>query len=99
MTRTLALHPAARLTALRTNMDLKLTRNSLRRVIMANKNTSVFAIFATPSSAEAAVDRLVSAGFSQENISVLMSDIESTREFAHEKNTKAPEGAAWGVTA
>ncbi|WP_263354641.1 general stress protein [Acidicapsa acidisoli] len=66
---------------------------------MANKNTSVFAIFPTASSAEAAVDRLVTAGFSQENISVLMSDIESTREFAHEKNTKAPEGAAWGVTA
>ena len=65
---------------------------------MESKNTAVFAIFPTVPSAEASVDRLVAAGFAQENISVLMSDIESTREFAHQKNTKAPEGAAWGVT-
>jgi hypothetical protein len=32
-------------------------------------------------------------GFSQDDISVLFSDKGSTREFAHEKQTKLPEGA------
>jgi uncharacterized membrane protein len=65
---------------------------------MVNKSTAVFAIFPTPTSAEAAVDRLVNAGFLDENVSVLMADIDATRAFAHEKKTKAPEGTAVGAT-
>jgi hypothetical protein len=38
-------------------------------------------------------------GFSNAAISVLLPDDESTRAFAHEKSTKAPEGTATGVTA
>src|ERR1700678_2920984 len=65
---------------------------------MASKNTAVFGIYATPGTAEAAVDHLLSKGFTNASISVLLPDDESTRAFAHEKNTKAPEGATAGVT-
>jgi hypothetical protein len=66
---------------------------------MANKSTAVFGIYATPATAEAAVDHLLSRGFPNAAISVLLPDDESTRAFAHEKNTKAPEGTATGATA
>jgi hypothetical protein len=66
---------------------------------MAGKNTAVFGIYPTTTHAEKAVDRLVAAGFNQQDISVLLPDTQSSKEFAHEKNTKAPEGAATGVTA
>jgi hypothetical protein len=65
---------------------------------MSNKNTAVFGIYATPATAEAAVDHLIAKGFSNSAISVLLPDDESTRAFAHEKATKAPEGTAAGVT-
>ena len=64
---------------------------------MSNKNTAVFGIYANTKSAEAAVDSLISAGFLNPDISVLLPDAESTRSFAHQKNTKAPEGTATGV--
>jgi hypothetical protein len=41
---------------------------------------------------------LLANGFTNSAISVLLPDDESTRAFAHEKSTKAPEGAATGVT-
>jgi hypothetical protein len=64
---------------------------------MAGKNTAAFAIFPSRAAAESAVDRLVAAGFSNQDVSVLMSDTNSSREFATEKNTKAPEGTTTGV--
>jgi hypothetical protein len=64
-----------------------------------SKNVAVFGIYASPNTAEAAVDHLLSKGFSNSAISVLLPDDESTRAFAHEKHTKAPEGTAAGVTA
>ncbi len=64
---------------------------------MAGKNTAAFAIFPTRAAAESAVDRLIAAGFSNQDVSVLMADTDSSREFATEKNTKAPEGTAAGV--
>jgi hypothetical protein len=66
---------------------------------MANKNTAVFGIYATPATAENGVNHLLSLGFSNSAISVLLPDDESTRAFAHEKNTKAPEGTATGAAA
>src|SRR5204862_6585501 len=47
--------------------------------------------------AEAVVSRLRTAGFSSNDVSVLFPDRDTTRDFAHEKNTKAPEGAAAGA--
>jgi hypothetical protein len=64
---------------------------------MAGKNTSAFGIFKNRASAESAVDRLKAAGFSTQDISVLMSDKNVSHEFAAEKNTKAPEGATTGA--
>src|SRR5690348_7412586 len=64
---------------------------------MAGKNTAVFGIYSTTAGAEQAVDRLLAAGFSNNDISVLLPDNASSKEFAHEKNTKAPEGTATGV--
>lgn len=66
---------------------------------MAGKNTAVFGIYKTRGQAEMAVDRMLAAGFSNNDISVLLPDSSSTKEFAHEKNTKAPEGATTGVAA
>jgi hypothetical protein len=65
---------------------------------MAGKNTAVFGIYPNTTAAESAVDRLVAGGFSNDDVSVLLSDVGGTREFAHEKATKAPEGSAVGVT-
>jgi heat induced stress protein YflT len=64
---------------------------------MAGKNTAAFGIFANRASAELAVDQLKAAGFSNQDVSVLMSDKEGSKEFATEKNTKAPEGTTTGV--
>ena len=49
--------------------------------------------------AEAIVDGLKSAGFTNDSISVLLPDTSGTHDFAHEQNTKLPEGAATGGTA
>jgi hypothetical protein len=66
---------------------------------MAGKNTAAFGIYATRSMAEEAVDRLMADGFRNEDISVLLQDNVGTKDFAHEKHTKAPEGTAAGVVA
>jgi len=66
---------------------------------VAGKNTAVFGIYPTSALAEQAVDRLTAAGFALEEISVLLPDKQSSKEFAHEKNTKAPEGTTTGMTA
>ncbi|HWI59351.1 MAG TPA: DUF2382 domain-containing protein [Bacillota bacterium] len=60
---------------------------------------SVFCLARDEAQASRIVDDLKSAGFSNNDISVLLPDKGSTREFAHEKNTKAPEGAITGVGA
>jgi hypothetical protein len=58
---------------------------------------SVFCIATSRSQAEQIVDRLQSAGFASNDVSVLFPDKETTRDFAHEKHTKAPEGIATGA--
>src|SRR5450756_1138791 len=65
---------------------------------MASKKVAVLGIYATATNAEMAVDRLVASGYSDQDVSVLMADAYTAKEFAHEKNTKAPEGATEGVT-
>lgn len=65
---------------------------------MAGKNTAVFGIYTSVDLAERAVDTLIAAGFANSAISVLTPDTGSTREFAHHKDTKAPEGTTAGVT-
>jgi hypothetical protein len=66
---------------------------------MSSKNMAVFGIYPTASQAEHAVDSLMAAGFTNSDISVLLPDDQSTKDFAHHKDTKAPEGTTVGVTA
>src|SRR5436190_8165446 len=66
---------------------------------MAGKNTAVYGIYANRGMAENAVDRLLAQGFRNEDISVLLQDNVGTKDFAHEKHTKAPEGTATGAVA
>ena len=66
---------------------------------MAGKNTAVFGIFHDRPTAERAVEEFRRLGFRQNDISVLFPEMASTKEFAHEKNTKAPEGTAVGAGA
>jgi len=58
---------------------------------------SVFCITTSREQADRIVDQLKAANFSNNDISVLFPDKGTTRDFAHEKNTKAPEGAATGA--
>src|SRR4029079_8896725 len=60
---------------------------------------SVFCIAATEQQAERIVDQLKASNFSNNDISVLFPDKGTSRDFAHEKNTKAPEGAVTGAGA
>ena len=57
---------------------------------------AVFCIAKSTEQAELIVSDLKTAVFSSSDISVLFPDKNSTRDFAHEKHTKAPEGAAIG---
>jgi hypothetical protein len=66
---------------------------------MAGKNTAVFGIYTSVGQAERAVDALVADHFSNADVSVLLPDNQGSRDFAHEKNTKAPEGTTTGVAA
>ena len=58
---------------------------------------AVFCIARTPRQADDIVEGLRSKGFSNDDISALFPDTRGTRDFAHEKNTKAPEGVAAGA--
>ncbi|QOY86626.1 general stress protein [Paludibaculum fermentans] len=66
---------------------------------MASKMTAVFGIYQSRVQAEESVDRLLKGGFTNDDISVLLPDNQGSKDFAHEKNTKAPEGTTAGVTA
>jgi hypothetical protein len=66
---------------------------------MGSHNIAVFGIFRSPNETERAVDHLLTAGFSNSDISVLLPDEGPARRFGHEKSTKAPEGATTGGAA
>lgn len=63
---------------------------------MSGKNTAVFGIFRDRTHAEEAADALRWAGFRNSDVSALLPDNVGTKDLAHEKNSKAPEGAATG---
>ena len=66
---------------------------------MAGKNTAAFGLFSSVDRAERGVDALLAAGFRSDDVSVLAPDQKTTKEFATEKNTKAPEGTTTGAAA
>jgi hypothetical protein len=65
---------------------------------MSEKKTAVFGIYQNQKQATRTIDDLLGAGFSSDDVSVLLPDVRGTKDFAHDKGTKAPEGAAAGVT-
>lgn len=58
---------------------------------------AVFCTVATATQAAQVVERLKAAGFTSNDISVLMPNKEGTKDFAVDNQTKAPEGAATGA--
>jgi hypothetical protein len=59
---------------------------------------AVIGIVDSRAATETIVNRLRVAGFTGDNISVLMPDKSGTKDFAHEHATKAPEGTTAGVS-
>jgi hypothetical protein len=62
-----------------------------------NKNTAVFGIFSSGLQVEEASDTLRLEGFRGTDISILFPDNTGSKDLAHEKSTKAPEGAVAGM--
>lgn len=58
--------------------------------------TGVYGVYADREHVEKTVDRLRKEGFLSKDISVVFPDRDMNKEFALEKNTKAPEGAMTG---
>jgi hypothetical protein len=61
------------------------------------RNTSVIGIYEDRTAVSDAIDVLHQAGYRATDISVLSSDNQGSKDFAHEKRTKALEGAAIGA--
>lgn len=59
---------------------------------------SVYCLADSETQAVSIIDALRAAGFSNNDISVLFPDRGTSRDFAHEKHTKAPEGATAGAS-
>src|SRR5437588_567847 len=64
---------------------------------MTMANTSVLGIYRTRDDVSQAVEALRAAGYRNTDISALFPENVGTKDLAHEKNTKAPEGTAAGV--
>src|SRR6185295_11115742 len=64
---------------------------------MAGKNTAAFGIYSSRTGVERAVDELKAEGYRNTDISVLFPLNVGSKDFAHEKGTKAPEGMAAGA--
>jgi len=65
---------------------------------MSSKNTAVFGIYPTYPTVERAVEEFRAGGFRNTDISVLFPENVGTKDFAHSKGTKAPEGATTGAS-
>ena len=58
--------------------------------------TSVYGVYSDRDEVEKTIERLRKDGFASTDISVVFPDCDMNKEFALEKNTKAPEGAMTG---
>jgi hypothetical protein len=62
-----------------------------------SSKTAVFGIYPAYTSVENGVAALKAGGFNNQDISVLFPEGSGSKDFAHEKGTKAPEGASAGA--
>ena len=67
--------------------------------IKHDKKIAVFGLFENRVNLETAIDALRAQGFRESDMSALLPDLKDTKDLAHEKHTKAPEGALAGATA
>jgi hypothetical protein len=66
---------------------------------MAGSNTAAFGIYSNQLALEEGIVALRAGDFRKEDISVLYPESVGTKDLAHEKATKAPEGASTGAGA
>jgi len=71
--------------------------NTIKEDKKHDKKLAVLGLFENRVQLEAAIDGLRTEGFRESDISALLPDMQSTKELAHEKHTKAPEGALAGA--
>lgn len=64
---------------------------------MALKNTGVFGIYSTYPGAQGAVAALEAAGFRTTDIAVLVAENRGSKDLAHERHSKGPEGFLCGA--
>jgi hypothetical protein len=63
---------------------------------MADRNVALYGIYASHELAESAANHLISRGFANSSISILLPNSEVTRTFAHERHTRAAQGTVTG---
>ncbi len=61
-------------------------------------NTSVFGVYRDTVALGGGLEAMRNAGFRNTDVSVLLPENAGTKDFVHQKDTKAPEGATTGVT-
>lgn len=61
-------------------------------------NTAVFGVYRDSTSLNGGLEALRSAGFRNTDVSVLLPENAGNKDFVHQKETKAPEGATAGAT-
>src|ERR1700728_5313511 len=61
-------------------------------------NTAVFGVYRDTVALSGGLEALRTAGFRNTDISVLLPENAGTKDFVHQKDSKAPEGAAAGAT-
>ncbi|HEX5483086.1 MAG TPA: DUF3341 domain-containing protein [Terriglobia bacterium] len=64
---------------------------------MAGKNTTVFGIYSTYAGVQSGTDALKNAGFRTTDIAALVPENQGSKDLAHERHSKAPEGIMKGV--
>lgn len=77
------------------NRNAKTSKGSSKSKSKGKK--AVLGVVADSAAANRIVEEFQRAGFRYEDISAIFSDKKASRDFAHEKSTKAPEGAATGA--
>src|SRR5688572_15147061 len=70
---------------------LRHRRETMRR------DVAVYGIYSSREHAEEAIESMRSAGFKAEDISVMLPDNVGSKDFGHERHTKAPEAATAGA--
>jgi hypothetical protein len=61
------------------------------------RDAAVYGIYSSREHAEEAIESMRSAGFRSEDISVMLPDNVGSKDFGHERHTKAPEAATAGA--